>query len=277
MLTLKNIILILVIIFLLSQISISDQVNNNTCVNDIEQMTTTKVQNKHLLYGKDQFDTRQIFDDKKYYFNNLQVLKPNDHLELTNNLKFSYDKNNNAHINTIGLNINHFDTRALVNKLQDLNIKNEPLTQEQINTNFNIENNKGIIATPIYNIEYPPGYASKNLDQTKPIDQKMLYDYRFLDDKQKEDLTNLIQNNENINVEDKSIKDVYDDLVLDFKKINQNKKPLDIINTRTQGGFNEISLSIDQWHYENDMGLNELHYDPEQDLKVAVDYEDYDY
>jgi hypothetical protein len=99
----------------------------------------------------------------------------------------------------------------------------------------------------------------------KPIDQKMLYDYRFLD-MYKEDLENIIHNDEN-KFKGKNIKEVYDNLVFDYKLINQ-KKNLSDKKIKIEGAFRETALPVDQWHYDDDN--NELSFDPYQSLELAV-------
>jgi len=287
MLDLKNIILIFIILFLLNQVKFNKSnkiISNSTKLystnsKNVEKMSpTSKILNKDLLYGKDQFNIIQI-PDKKYKYQNMEVLNKNNNLELTSNLKFSYDKNNSAHVNTINLNVNHFDSKNLSDKLFDIDYKNYPLTKEQIIINYNNENNKGIVGTSIYNVEYPKGYASENLNKEKPIEQKMLYDYRFLDTI-KDDLTDV---KENTNFDGKNIKEVYDDLVLDYKKINQQKKPIVKKSVKIDGAFGEAALDIDQWYYENDKFYYEndinskLSYDPNQGLELAVHYEENDF
>jgi len=275
MLDLKNIILVFIILFLLNQIKYTKQIKKNKNYNKnkkrvIEKISSVpKIKDKKLLYGEDQFIINSTFDNNKKLYQNLNVLKPNNNLELTSNLKFNYDQNNNAHKNTIDLNRNDYDNRNLVHKLDDLNFTNLPLTKEQIINNYNNENLKGVITIPLNNIDIHD-YASPSVMLEEPISQKMLYDYRFLDIN-KNELEEIIKNDETNKFEGKTIKEVYDDMILDYKKINQKKIPLFTENNKIEGAFGESSIGIDQWHYEGDN--NDRSYDPQQGLELAVHYD----
>jgi len=275
MLDLKNIILVFIILFLLNQIKYTKQIKKNKNYNKnkkrvIEKISSVpKIKDKKLLYGEDQFIINSTFDNNKKLYQNLNVLKPNNNLELTSNLKFNYDQNNDAHKNTIDLNRNDYDNRNLVHKLDDLNFTNLPLTKEQIINNYNNENLKGVITIPLNNIDIHD-YASPSVMLEEPISQKMLYDYRFLDIN-KNELEEIIKNDETNMFEGKTIKEVYDDMILDYKKINQKKIPLFTENNKIEGAFGESSIGIDQWHYEGDN--NDRSYDPQQGLELAVHYD----
>lgn len=275
MLDLKNIILVFIILFLLNQIKYTKQIKKNKNYNKnkkrvIEKISSVpKIKDKKLLYGEDQFIINSTFDNNKKLYQNLNVLKPNNNLELTSNLKFNYDQNNNAHKNTIDLNRNDYDNRNLVHKLDDLNFTNLPLTKEQIINNYNNENLKGVITIPLNNIDMHD-YASPSVMLEEPISQKMLYDYRFLD-MNKNELEEIIKNDETNMFEGKTIKEVYDGMILDYKKINQKKIPLFTENNKIEGAFGESSIGIDQWHYEGDN--NDRSYDPQQGLELAVHYD----
>ena len=281
MLDLKNIILVFIILFLLNQLNYKNKkenkknktnkkIINNKKHRVVENMTSVpKVPDKDLLYGSDQYIVKTTFDNNENKYQNLNVLRPNNNLELTSNLKFNYDQNNNAHINTINLDRNNYDNRNLVHKLDDLNFINLPLTKEQIINNYNNENTKGVITIPLNNINIQE-YASPSVMLEEPITQKMMYDYRFLD-MHKNDLEEAIKNDETNMFEGKTIKEVYDSMILDYKKINQKKTPIMIENNKVEGAFGESSVAVDQWYYEGDN--NGLSYDPEQNLELAVHYE----
>jgi hypothetical protein len=271
MLDLKNIILVFIILFLLNQIKYTKQIKKNKNDNKnkkkvIEKISSVpKIKDKKLLYGEDQFIINSTFDNNKKLYQNLNVLKPNNNLELTSNLKFNYDQNNDAYKNTIDLNRNDYDNRNLVHKLDDLNFTNLPLTKEQIINNYNNENLKGVITIPLNNIDMH-NHASPSVMLEEPISQKMLYDYRFLD-MNKNELEEIIKNDETNMFEGKTIKEVYDGIIFDYKKINQKKNPINK-NINTDGAFGESALPVDQWYYDGE--INELSFDPSQTLELAV-------
>lgn len=268
MLDLKNIILVFIILFLLNKVtcktnkhkSVIEKMTNDIYKPAIYRLEQEKykqdqkpviTQNVNFIYGDDQYITKNI-DISNNKYQNLNILRPNNNLELTSNLKFNYDQNNNAHNNK--LNIRHkYDNRNLTQKLDDLNVTNQPLTKEQIINNYNKENTTGLITIPLNNI----------VDQEEASSQRMLYDYRFLD------MNNQDLKNDNM-FTGKTIKEVYDSLILDFKKINQKKIPKTIQNNLVEGAFGETSVAVDQWYYEDEK--NELSYDPNQNLELAVDY-----
>ncbi len=279
MLDLKNIILVFIILYLLNQVTCTKKKPNKTAKKTktikpiktkvIEKMTPVpKVPDVNFIYGDEQFLIKSMFDNSEYNYQNLNILRPNNNLELTSNLKFNYDQNNNAHINTINLDRNNYDNRNLVHKLEDLDYNNLPLSKEQIINNYNNENQKGVITIPVNNINISD-YASPSVMLEEPITQKMLYDYRFLD-MNKNNLEEVIKNDETNMFEGKTIKEVYDNMILDFKKINQKKIPIMNENNKVEGAFGETTMAIDQWHYKDDK--NELSYDPNQGLELAIDY-----
>ena len=299
MLDLKNIILIFIILFLFNQITCTKKVNyrkktklnnknnkietyvNNNKKTKINNTKKTKINNTkklsalkkvpdiNLTYGKDQFIINTDLNNNKNEYQNLNILRPNNNLELTTNLKFNYDQtNNNAHINTINLDINNYDNRILVHKLDDLNFNNTPLTKEQLINNYNNENKKGVITIPLNNINVKD-YASPSVMLEEPITQKMLYDYRFLD-MNKNELEEIIKNDDTKMLEGKTLKEIYDNMILDYKDINQKKKPIKNENNKVEGAFGETTVAIDQWYYEDDN--NELSYDQQQELQLAVNY-----
>ena len=205
----------------------------------IEKMTFT-LPNKDLLYGKDQY-IENIYNDKKFNYQNLDILK-----KKSDNIEFKYD-------------INYFDNRNLTNKLDKENpIK--PLSNEEMIIKFQNETKNAMINTLVYDVNYPSGFISPNVKINEQTDQKMLYDYRFLD-MNKDKLNNLSYN------EDKTIKEIYDDLVFDYKKINE-KKQLINKDVKIEGAFGEYSLPVDQLYYDNEN--NELSFDEAQSLQLAV-------
>ena len=228
----------------------------------IEKMTQV-IPDKDLLFGKDQFIVKSDID-KKLYYQDIDILKQSNLLELTSNLRFKYDTNNDIR----STNNNNFDNRNLANKLQDIELIKNPISNEQIIKNFNKQTQNAIINTPIYETEYPVGFVSSKINIEEPVDQKMLYDYRFLD-MNKDNLENLIHNDslDNKFNEGKTIKEVYDSLVFDYKKINQKKNPIDK-NINTDGAFGESALPVDQWYYDGE--INELSFDPSQSLELAI-------
>lgn len=272
MLDFKNIILILIILFLLNylkcetitKVKPSNKKNKNISKKhiSIEKMTQV-IPDKDLLFGKDQFILKSDLD-KKIYYQDLDILKQSNLLELSSNLRFKYDTNNDIHIT----NINNYDNRNLANKLQDKKLIKNPISNEQIIKNFNKQTQNAIIGTPIYEIEYPVGFVSSKINIEDPVDQKMLYDYRFLD-MNKDKLENLIHNDnlDNKFNEGKTIKEVYDSLIFDYKKINQKKNSINK-NINTDGAFGESALPVDQWYYDGE--INDLSFDPSQSLELAV-------
>ncbi len=277
MLDFKNILLIFIILFLLNQINYKFKkepyknnkkyliTNKKKIIMKNNKNTTNKksiiptVPDINLLYGSDQFNIKTTFNNNTNKYQNLNILKPNNIFELTSNLKFNYEENNDAFINTINLGHNNYDNRNLVHKVDNINFTNVPLSKEQIINNYNNENLKGVITIPLNNI----------VEQEEPIAQKMLYDYRFLD-MNKNNLEEIIKNDETNILEGKTIKEVYDDMILDYKKINQKKNPILKENNQIDGAFGESTVAVDQWYYEGD--TNELSYDPLQDLQLAVNY-----
>jgi hypothetical protein len=272
MLDFKNIILILIILFLLNylkcetitKVKPSNKKNKNISKKhiSIEKMTQF-IPDKDLLFGKDQFILKSDLD-KKFYYQDLDILKQSNLLELSSNLRFKYDTNNDMHIT----NINNYDNRNLANKLQDKKLIKNPISNEQIIKNFNKQTQNAIINAPIYETEYPVGFASSKINIEDPVEQKMLYDYRFLD-MNKDKLENLIHNDnlDNKFNEGKTIKEVYDSLIFDYKKINQKKNSINK-NINTDGAFGESALPVDQWYYDGE--INELSFDPSQSLELAV-------
>jgi hypothetical protein len=278
MLDFKNIILIFIILFLFNQITckknnkkvsyknniktnnkIETYINNNNNNKKLNKKLPKlpKVPDLNLLYGGDQFTIKPTFDNSENKYQNLNILRPNNNLELTTNLHFNYDHNNT------------YDNRNLVHKLDDLNFDNISLTKEQLINNYNNENKKGIITLPLNNINIKE-YASPTMIIEEPeITQKMLYDYRFLD-MNKNDLEEIIKNDATKVVEGKTLKEIYDNMILDYKDINQKKKPIIKENNKIEGAFGESTVAIDQWYYEDDN--NDLSYDQDQDLQLAVNY-----
>ncbi len=118
--------------------------------------------------------------------------------------------------------------------------------------NFHNESKKGVVTSGLST--YP--HVSE-----PPIDQKTMYDYKFEDVDVKEILSTT-------NFEDKTINEVYDKLLIDYKKINQAKTPKKNADELIKGAFNESSYKGDIQEYEEDNYGNA--YDPSQSLLLAL-------
>jgi hypothetical protein len=273
----KNIILIFIILFLLNQVNINSKIIKNDVKKYSKQKHNIKtiikktpqqkklmpvIEDKDLLFGKDQYIVNSININQDLKYQDLPILKSNNNFELTSNLKFNYDMNNIVQINN--LNKNKFDNRILVDKINNIKI-NKPLNKDQIIDNYQKENKKGFITTPLNNIDY----ATPKSMQEETINQKMLYDFRFLD-MNKNDLETIIKNEDNSLLEGKTIKEVYDNLILDFKKINQKNTPIINTNSKINGAFGESTLAIEHWYYDEDNN-NDFGFDESQILELAVE------
>lgn len=53
-----------------------------------------------------------------------------------------------------------------------------------------------------------------------------------------------------------SLKDVYDDLVVDYKKAEHQKELIPVINTRQEAAFGLSSYDNSHWNYQNETQLN---------------------
>jgi hypothetical protein len=122
----------------------------------------------------------------------------------------------------------------------------------QLLDNFHNESKKGVVASGLS--VYP--HISE-----PPIDQKTMYDYKFEDVDVKEILNT-------IDFEDKTINEVYDNLIVDYKKINQGKTPKKNTEKLIKGAFNESSYKGNLQEYEEDNYDNA--YDPSQSLLLAL-------
>jgi hypothetical protein len=118
--------------------------------------------------------------------------------------------------------------------------------------NFHNESKKGVVASGLS--IYP--HVSE-----PPLDQKTMYDYKFEDVDVKEILSTT-------NFEDKSINEVYDKLLIDYKKLNQAKTPKTDSDELIKGAFNESSYKGEIQEYEEDNYGNA--YDPSQSLLLAL-------
>lgn len=255
---LKNIILILIILFLLNCIKIKTSVVNENFTSKKSSIfnqdtfarnpiINNNIPDKDLYFGKDQYITKPDHNNTKLYYQDIQVLKN------TNDLYFNYD--------------NNFDNRNLAMKLNDKKIINTPISNQELIDKFNYETNNGVVGKSLYNIEYPTEFVSPTANTTPLIDQKILYDHRFLD-MNKEDLENMIHNYDNKDTYDKDIKDIYDDMIFDYKNINKKKTPTNK-DIKIDGAFSESTVPINQWFYDED-NTNELSFDPMQSLELSV-------
>lgn len=144
----------------------------------------------------------------------------------------------------------------LKNKLELTDNISFDYDSKEIMDNFYNENKTGVVATLIH--PDLPHYTKP------PSEQKTLYDYKFYESNNQK-LENIIKNND-IDFGEKTIKDVYDDLIVDFKKINPTKK-LKKKSEKINGAFGETSLNNIEWEYEDDEGLG---FDPNQNLELAL-------
>lgn len=124
--------------------------------------------------------------------------------------------------------------------------------KKELLNNFHNESKKGVVASGLS--IYP--HVSE-----PPTDQKTMYDYKFEDVDVKEILSIT-------NFEDKTINEVYDNLIVDYKKINQEKTPKKNTEKLIKGAFNESSYKGDILEYEEDNYGNA--FDPSQSLLLAL-------
>ena len=116
--------------------------------------------------------------------------------------------------------------------------------KKQLLDDFHKESEKGIVASGLS--IYP--HISE-----PPLDQKTMYDYKFEEMDVKEILNT-------INLEDKTINEVYDNLIIDYKKINKGKTPK---NNLDESLYEGILQEYEEDNYENA-------YDPSQSLLVTL-------
>jgi hypothetical protein len=166
--------------------------------------------------------------------------------------KDQYEVNNKQ----IKVNFKYQDIDFLENKLELTDNINFDYDDKELMKKFYNENKTGVVATLIH--PDLPHYTSP------PSEQKTLYDYKFYESNNKK-LEKIIKNND-IDFEDKSIKDVYNDLIVDFKKINPTKKIKDK-SDKVKGAFGETSLTNIMWEYEDDTDMG---FDPNQNLELAL-------
>jgi hypothetical protein len=276
MTALKYLIFVLIILYLLNNIKLTKKkiktketmspLNNDNIIN----LNQNNRINPNLYFGKDQYMINSEFNNNiKFNYQNLDINNKSAELNITNNLNYpneTFLKSNYLH--NPNYNINYFDNRNLANQLKDNKININPkISKENIIKNFNEETTKAVVGTSLYSIKYPPNFVSKNVIVDPVIDQKILYDYRFLD-MHNENLEDIIHNNNLDSKLDKSIKEVYDSLILDYKNINQKLKPNEE-NKQIAGAFNESGFPIDEWTYEND-NKNKLFFDPLQPLQLSL-------
>jgi hypothetical protein len=268
---LKNIILILLILVLLNFIKISPSTkkcnnkpfkNNEPFKNSVPLKCNKPIKtNIPFKLNNEPFIKKKNIPLKDLYFGKDQyILKPeqNNNKLQYQDIQFNYDYNTN---------IFNYDKIAIDNKkLNNKNIDNKKINNQEIINNFNKETKTAVVTTSLYNISYPLDFVSPDADTTPLIDQKILYDYRFLD-MHKEELENIIHNIDNKDNYNKEIKDIYDDMILDYKKINKKKTPTNK-NIKVGGAFNETAFPVNQWFYEEDN--NELSFDPLQSLELSV-------
>jgi len=134
----------------------------------------------------------------------------------------------------------------LTDKLDFSYDKNELLND------FHNESKKGVVTS---------GLSMYQHVSEPPLDQKTMYDYKFEDVDVKEILSTT-------DFEDKSINEVYDKLLIDYKKINQSKTPKNNSDELIKGAFNEASYKGAIQEYEEDNYGNA--YDPSQSLLLAL-------
>lgn len=270
---LTNIILILLILVLLNFIKISPSTFNNEpfknnvplkynkpfknnktlkCNKPIKTNIPFKLNNEPFIKKKIDIPLKDLYFGKDQY-----VLKPeqNNNKLQYQDIQFNYDNTTNI-----------FDSNKLGLNNKKLKINNKKINNQEIINNFNKETKNAVVNTSLYDISYPLDFVSPDADTTPLIDQKILYDHRFLD-MHKEELENIIHNIDNKDTYNKEIKDIYDDMILDYKKINKKKTPTNK-NIKVGGAFNETALPINQWFYEEDN--NELSFDPLQSLELSV-------
>lgn len=166
--------------------------------------------------------------------------------------KDQYKVNNKQH----QVKFKYQDIDFLENKLELTDNINFDYDDKELMNKFYNENKTGVVATLIH--PDLPHYT------TPPIEQKTMYDYKFYESNNKK-LEKIIKNND-IDFGNKSIKDVYDDLIVDFKKINPTKKLKDT-SDKVKGAFGETSLTNIVWEYEDDTDMG---FDPNQNLELAL-------
>lgn len=238
----KNIILILVILFLLNYIKIvpriddnneqltssnnaqltSSNINDNININNVNISKNIDIPRRNLYFGKDQYITKPDNNNNDLYYQDLEIFKKQS------DIYFNYD------ISTTD-NLYHYDDSNLTMNLN----------------------------TPIIQPEKSQVYYENN----PLINQDILYDNRALSSYTEHNKDILI-NSEHINYENKDIKEIYDDLIFDHKNINQRKNPT-TKNIKVDGAFNQNAVPISQWFYEDD-NIDELHFDPIQTLELSV-------
>jgi hypothetical protein len=234
MISIQNIFIFIIILFLLNNIPFNNNNNNsNNNNNNIVEPLTNIIMGKDKniyktkipIYGNSQYETTNdnVNNDKVYKFQNFDIIDYEKKLELTDDVN-------------------------VLNKYNDL-------------TKFNAkipEINKDIIFTSKYNNTF----KKTNL----PCEQNIIYDTKFFqpsdaDIYNPDDLTK-------IKYSERKIEEVYNDII--NHKISKNKKLKNIDNYRikTDGGFGENTLNNLDWEYEDDN--DGLSYDPRMSNLMAL-------
>lgn len=233
MLNFTNLLFIFIILVLLNSIKI----NKKNKTEKYTRIINNKIINDDNIINKNEID--KILKQKQFkpLFGVDQFTTPNP-------------KNNIFEFQDIDF-LNENTKLPITNKL-DFTYDDETIIKK-----FYKEGKTGIVGTLIN-----PTVLHKS---KLPSDQKALYDYTFYETKNKK-LEKII-NAENLELENKSIKEVYDDLITDFKKINPQKKQI-IKKDKILGAFGETTLNNIEWEYEDD--TDNMGFDPTQSLELAL-------
>jgi len=236
MINLLDIILILVILYLLNYLKINNKKNNKK---NIEKYTNKESELENIDKIMKTKDYKLLYGKEQYIANNVF----NEPKYLYQDIDFLKENN-----------------KFKLDEELDFSYDEEKLIND-----FHAEKESGIVATLI-----PPNLPH----YTKPqSDQRTLYDYKFEEPKARK-LEKIIKM-ENVDLENKTIKEVYEDLIMDYKKLNPQKIPKNTqINKKVNGAFGEKSLSNVEWEYEIDdsdlkMGFD-MGFDPNQTLELAL-------
>ncbi len=241
----KYILFIIIILIILNNVQIIKDIDDTDVYE--EEYTQLNQQNNikeyNLLFGKDQY----ILNKKvkvPYYYQNIKTLNKNKKFELTDNLDFSYD-------------------------------------EKKILDDFQKETLGGVVGPTIHDkITLPSNSINAQSSNHEllpsktnpPLNQKMLYDYK-LEEPQRKKLEKIIKE-EDINYDNKTIKQVYEDLIIDYKKLNPQKKlknnNIDNNNNNKliNGAFGESSFNHLDFEYEDD--TDDFGFDPRQTLELAL-------
>tara|TARA_B100001248_G_C27385014_1_gene459155 strand:- start:652 stop:1302 length:651 start_codon:yes stop_codon:yes gene_type:complete len=116
-----------------------------------------------------------------------------------------------------------------------------------------VDNNK--VVNPFNNNTNNSSFINENIDinsdQTTQLCQKKNVDLNQSFSEKLNDIKNCskIKNNT-------SLKDIYDDLVVDYKKSEIKKDLIPVINTRQNAAFNLSSYNNSHWNYKDENKLN---------------------